>query len=75
MSGRVSVIAGGAYRTCPVCGRRWFVCDLDQWVFFRWKGAGQRDYFCSWKCIREWDKDHPMKREYVHSTRNRRGMA
>lgn len=70
---KVSVTAGGAYHTCPVCGKRWFINDLDQWVFFRWRGAGMRDYMCSWHCLRQYDKDHPTKREYARSKRSKGG--
>lgn len=40
---------GGAYRTCPTCGKIFFVTDRTK-----------RLNFCKWSCMRKWDKDHPL---------------
>ena len=55
----------GDVRTCPVCGKE-FVCPVyDDWVYKRdyTVGTGRhakcnRHIFCSWKCLRSWEKQH-----------------
>lgn len=54
---------GGAYRTCPVCGKKWYVLEVDSWAYVRWTKkdkSGIPTAFCSWGCLRKWDKDHPL---------------
>lgn len=54
---------GGAYRTCPTCGRIFFVTDCDSWVYKRNMTVNNRTRrlnFCKWSCMRKWDADHPM---------------
>lgn len=55
------ITRGGAYETCPVCGNDRFVLDCDTWVYQRWVKVGEksaRRYFCSWTCMRKYDKQH-----------------
>jgi len=55
----------GDIRECPICGKE-FVCPVfDDWVYQRnpTTGTGKnaksiRLIFCSWSCLRAWDKEH-----------------
>lgn len=59
----VSVL-GGAYRTCPTCGKIFFVTDCEAWAYRRWvkdsNNSGRRINFCKWSCMRKCDQDHPL---------------
>lgn len=55
------ITRGGAYETCPVCGHDRFIPDCETWVYQRWVKVGEksaRRYFCSWTCMRKYDKQH-----------------
>lgn len=60
----------GELRTCPICGKEFNVMDFDAWVYKRTLNHGtgpatkSRNYiFCSWKCLREYDKQHEKDRK------------
>lgn len=44
---------------CPECGKDFLVFD-PEWVYRSGKGKGAR-LFCSWKCLRSWEKNKPSK--------------
>lgn len=55
------ITRGGAYETCPICGKDKFVPDCETWVYTRWVKEGKnftRRYFCSWSCVRKYDIKH-----------------
>ena len=55
------ITRGGAYEICPVCGTEKFIPDCELWAFQRWVKEGKnftRRYFCSWTCLRKYDKEH-----------------
>ena len=57
------ITRGGAYETCPVCGKDKFVPDCETWVYQRWVKEGEksaRRYFCSWACMRKYDRQHDV---------------
>lgn len=65
---------GGAYRTCPVCGKKWYVLEVDSWAYVRWTKkdkSGIPTAFCSWSCLRKWDAEHPPTRNFIHPTHRR----
>ena len=56
----------GAYRSCPVCGKQFFVSELGGWAYKRYLYKAVKDpgntndkaWFCSWSCLREYDRIH-----------------
>ena len=54
----------GAYRICETCKKRFFVTSLDDYAYTRYSGVrdahgkGLKVWFCSWHCLRQWDKSH-----------------
>ena len=43
-------------KNCVKCGKT-FEMPCGDWAYKKYKGRGIQ-YFCSWKCIREWEKEH-----------------
>lgn len=44
---------------CPTCGKRFE--HTNDWAF--WRGyVKHKRFFCSWGCVRAWDKKHPAKK-------------
>lgn len=46
-------------KKCPVCGKSFFVQWPTMWTYKR--GAPYPKYFCSYKCVREFDKNKEEK--------------
>lgn len=44
-------------RQCSVCERMFIVPDPSAWAYKRKPGSTTL-YFCSWTCLRKWDKEH-----------------
>ena len=47
---------------CPICGRRFIVQDVDSYVYKSKKP--QRKVFCSWGCLRKYEKEHPTIQKF-----------
>ena len=68
----------GAYRSCPVCGKQFFVSELGSWAYTRYiPGDGKKTgakkekaWFCSWSCLKKWDNwnENPRKRKKKKQT-------
>ena len=44
---------------CSVCGRIFFYTSADDWAYKRMDNRhGKMKYFCSWTCLRIWEKKH-----------------
>ena len=43
-------------KRCLVCGKKYFVEILELWAYKRSTAAGTK-YFCSWRCLREYDRN------------------
>lgn len=43
-------------KNCHRCGKE-FEMPCGDWAYKQYKGRGIR-YFCSWKCMRAWEKEH-----------------
>jgi DNA-binding NarL/FixJ family response regulator len=43
-------------KNCDRCGKE-FVMPCGDWAYKRYKGKGVQ-YFCSWKCIRAYEREH-----------------
>ena len=56
-------------RFCPVCGKRHYPCDLDDYVYKRIVKTPKKEtltlYFCSWTCLRKWDKDEEGRKNAI----------
>lgn len=60
----------GAFRTCPVCQKQFFVADLGGWAYKRYLSRTKKNpnakneltWFCTWSCLRKWDAEHEDKR-------------
>lgn len=59
-------------KTCPVCGRRFYVTDLQDWVF-QGSAGGKQTFWCRWSCKRKWEKEHPPKKKFNYYGRARKG--
>lgn len=61
----------GAFRTCPQCGKRFYVAELGDWAYKRYLqgtaesnyGKNQKVWFCSWHCIRAYDRETENKKK------------
>ncbi|MBP5727052.1 MAG: hypothetical protein J6Y48_08250 [Clostridia bacterium] len=47
-------------RICENCGKQFMMQSAD-WVYRTWK-KNLPIYFCSWKCMREYEQKHPKDR-------------
>ena len=49
-------------RICPVCMKEFFIPDIEQWAYKHWETnkKKKRIYFCSWGCMRKYEKDNSM---------------
>lgn len=47
-------------KNCPVCGKHFAMSRIDLWAYRR-KENHQDNYFCSWRCLRAWDKQKEEK--------------
>jgi hypothetical protein len=68
-----SFSATGAYRTCPVCGKEWFILELQIWGYkrtIRWNSGNTEKllYFCGWSCMRQFDAD---PKSYIAAEKNK----
>ena len=68
-----SFSATGAYRTCPVCGKEWFILELQIWGYkrtIRWNSGNTEKllYFCGWSCMRQFDAD---PKSYIEAEKNK----
>lgn len=43
-------------KNCERCGKE-FVMPCGDWAYKKYKGRGYM-YFCSWSCVRAWEKEH-----------------
>lgn len=51
---------GGAWRTCPICGKQFFVTLSDDWCYKRIKREGTSGvtvWFDKWSCMRIFDRE------------------
>lgn len=52
-------------RTCPVCHKKYILYNAKEWAYKAWKKKGTSRnliYFCSWTCVRKYEKENPDKR-------------
>ena len=47
-------------KVCPMCGKQFAVLYPHLWRYKRPKRGGEH-YFCSWGCLRAWDKEGEQK--------------
>lgn len=51
-------------KTCACCGKKVLIVNAQDWVY---KDANRSKYFCSYSCMRKYEKDyaekHPPKRK------------
>ena len=51
----------GGWNKCPVCGKEFRVDQPGDWLYFirkrREKNKYTKVYLCSWKCVREKEKE------------------
>ena len=46
----------GMVKTCPVCKKEFYVLDVGIWAYKKKNKKGHNRYFCSWTCMRAWEK-------------------
>lgn len=48
-------------RACPICGKAFYTRGTS-WGY-KWRKVCRKketvEYFCSWGCLREWERRHP----------------
>ena len=55
-------------KICPMCSKRFYPMAVDEWVYKRPKkynsktGAGGYMHFCSWSCLKKYDKQDEEER-------------
>ena len=62
----------GAWKTCPSCGKLFYVTDCERWAYKRnvsEKGNGEVKHFCKWSCLLKFD------REYEEAKRRKRSES
>ena len=62
-----SLCGSGAYPkvTCCTCGKIFTLpCPRNKYRFKR-QIQGNDAYFCGWACKREWEREHPRKRQNI----------
>lgn len=49
--------------TCPICGREFFPPEMDMWGYtlLTGKAGTSKIKFCSWRCLRKYEKAHQRK--------------
>lgn len=53
------------YKTCPQCGKLFYVPDPIIWVFkssYRKNGHDITDYLCKWSCFRSFEQENGIRR-------------
>ena len=58
---------GGAWRNCPWCGKLFFAHDIHGWVYKAYvynkqSGVTHKKMFCSWGCMRAFEKEKNRKK-------------
>jgi len=60
----------GEIRNCPVCGKRFNIIYFEEWAYRREfsekTGKDARSHrllFCSWSCVRKWDKQREEEKQ------------
>ena len=64
-------------KNCPVCEKQFTVTETIPWAYRRDYRKGGRGaphnviYFCSWKCLRRFDKEEDLRREITNRVRRK----
>lgn len=56
----IGICALGNEVKCPICGKTFLRKDMD-WAYQRSDRSGTKTYFCSWGCMRKYEKTHPLR--------------
>ena len=47
---------------CPICGKAFFAPQVGEWAYkkkdYNLANHGLTQIFCSWHCLRHWEKEH-----------------
>lgn len=43
---------------CPICGRKFYYYSADEWAYKKYDKNNHMRYFCSWGCMRKWEKEN-----------------
>lgn len=57
---------GGSWKTCPECGKLFFVNDAEAWVYKRSAvvdGESRVRHFCKWSCMLKFDKRYEEEKQ------------
>ena len=57
---------GGTWKTCPQCGKLFFVTDLDAWAYKRSvtkNGSCHQEHFCKWSCLLAFDREYEARKK------------
>lgn len=52
----------GSFHKCPICKKKFWVPVASDWVYVRYPKSASRRMFCSWKCVREYDRQREEKK-------------
>ncbi len=54
---------------CEMCGKEIYGINRDTWAYKRGEAPGHYKFFCTWSCLRKYDK---MKEEKRKATKPKR---
>ena len=53
--------------TCATCGGEFFIPDIEDWAFKKYKtkknNVTKTFYFCKWSCMRAWQRIHQPEKK------------
>ena len=59
--------AGGAWRKCAICGKQFFVIDIEQWAYKRHLQSSTRsdklEWFDKYSCMRAFDRKREQEKK------------
>lgn len=55
----LKVLAKANMETCPICKKAFYVSS-SQWAY-----KDNHKYFCSWHCLRKYQKEHSSKEQHI----------
>lgn len=70
------VVSAGVWKDCPECGKPFPVGDVGNYAYKRYvsdNSVSHIAYFCSWSCLRKFDKRYEEEKKKKKSEAAKRG--
>lgn len=58
-------LTAGTRKSCVVCGKQFTVWVDGDWAYRKYQGTGKKQkrlYFCTWSCLRAWEKENEQEK-------------